>query len=149
MSWQTPQYQLINGYFIATGSLVGQVAIGAQPLGGDLFIQLPNAAPYNVGDLLAVSAISGSNISLGFISNSGQSGGNVPNFSDAETPAGVIDGFNATFTLAHIPNPAASLILVENGQVLSSGIDFTLSGSTIAIFTAPVLGSDLAAWYRF
>ena len=54
------------------------------------------------------------------------------NFSDAETPAGTVNGTNATFTLANVPNPGASLALYRNGLHLESGRGInTLSGSTI------------------
>ena len=82
----------------------------------------------------------------------------VPNYSDAETPAGTINGTNATFTLVAAPSPAASLLLLRNGLVQKSGVDYTLSGSTItfasgAIPQAPTIGGVvtpdiLLAYYR-
>lgn len=84
-----------------------------------------------------------------------------PSFADQETPAGAIDGTNAAFSLAHVPNPAASLILVRNGVVLHAGADYTLSGSAITFksFTLPgdltfavgipQTGDSLLAWYRY
>jgi hypothetical protein len=73
--------------------------------------------------------------------------GGVPNFADAEVPAGPA---GTTFTLAHAPNPAASLILVWDGLVRKAGVDYTLAGSTITTYTSvnPV-GSNLQAWYRY
>lgn len=76
--------------------------------------------------------------------------GNSINFSDDETPSGVIDGVNAAFGLANAPNPANSLVLVKNGAILQQGIgkDYTLSGSTITMAVAPAGGDVLLAWYR-
>ena len=74
----------------------------------------------------------------------------VPNFGDAETPTGAINGTNVTFTLATAPSPATSLILVLNGatQTPGTGNDFTISGTTITYATAPPTGSQHRAWYR-
>jgi len=77
-------------------------------------------------------------------------GGTVPNFADAEIPTGAINDANTIFTLANAPNPAASLVLSVNGQVLAPvGVDFTLTGSTITINIAPATGSPILAWYRY
>src|SRR5678809_767545 len=53
----------------------------------------------------------------------------VPLFADDETPSGTVNGSNVTFTLAHTPNPSASLQLFVNGQLMTPGAteDFTLS----------------------
>lgn len=63
-----------------------------------------------------------------------------------ETPSGALTG--TSFTLAHSPSPAGSLILTKNGQVLTAGgIDYTLSGATITTVTAPGTGNTLTAQY--
>lgn len=78
-------------------------------------------------------------------------GGVVPNFADSETPGGLINGANVTYTLAHTPNPAASLECVENGLVqrIGAGTDFTLATATITYLTAPATGSTLVCYYRW
>ncbi len=75
----------------------------------------------------------------------------APNFSDAETPGGSVNGTNAAFSLAHAPNPAASLLLIRNGLALSQGRDFSLAGSTITFAGGdiPQSGDTLAVWYRY
>lgn len=76
--------------------------------------------------------------------------GPAANFSDAENPAGTINGTNPTFTLAGTPNPVMSLKLYKNGLLLQQNNDYTLSGSTIT-FKASVVpqGNDsLVAFYR-
>lgn len=71
-------------------------------------------------------------------------------FADAETPSGTINGSNTTFTLAHTPNPAASLSLYKNGQqIVAGGADFTLATATITMVTAPATGDVLVAYYRY
>lgn len=82
----------------------------------------------------------------------GTAGGFVPNFADNETPTGTVNGINTVFTLAHTPNPAASLDLFKNGQLLiASGVDFTLATATVT-FTAgsiPQTGDAIICSYRF
>ena len=74
----------------------------------------------------------------------------TPNFADGETPSGLINGINTTFTLANAPSPALSLILSLNGMVQQQGAgdDYTLAGNTITFLVAPVTG-PLIAWYRY
>lgn len=79
----------------------------------------------------------------------GSGGGN---FVDAEVPSGSINSSNVTFTLAHAPNPGASLRLYLNGVLQKPGTDYTLSGNTITYTVAPVntAGTDWhLAFYRY
>jgi len=71
-------------------------------------------------------------------------------FSDSETPGGVINGTNTTFTLGSAPSPVASLRLYKNGMLLKQTADYTLSGSTVTFLTAvtPQSGDALVAYYR-
>jgi hypothetical protein len=71
-------------------------------------------------------------------------------FVDQESPGGVVDGANVTFTLASIPAPALSLHLFRNGILQKAGFDYTLSGSTIAfVFAAtPQPADTILAAYR-
>lgn len=62
-----------------------------------------------------------------------------------ETPTGTIDSSNVTFTLANTPNPATSLQITIQGQLQIQGSDYTLSGNTITMTTAPVTGVELKA----
>lgn len=78
--------------------------------------------------------------------------GNLPagnTFADAEVPVGALDGVNKIFTLAHAPNPSASLMLHENGLLMASPVDFSLVGSAITFVIAPPLQSILVASYRY
>jgi hypothetical protein len=81
----------------------------------------------------------------------GGGGGMAVGFADSETPAGLINGANATFLLAHAPNPPGSLQLFRNGLRMAQGADYTLSGNTITFFVAsrPQTGDQLVANYRY
>lgn len=71
-------------------------------------------------------------------------------FSDAEVPGGVVNGANASFTLAASPTPAASLQLFRNGSLLRMGTDYSLSANTITFSSTsiPHSGDNLIANYR-
>jgi len=71
-------------------------------------------------------------------------------FADNETPTGLINSSNVTYTLANTPSPAASLLLYLNGQLLTAGgVDYTLATATITMVNAPGTGGALKAWYRY
>lgn len=76
-------------------------------------------------------------------------------YSDMETPTGLINGVNVTFTLAHSPSPAASTLgFVRQGGAgaflpVVYGIDFTLAGATVTMTMAPDASSDLRFSYRY
>lgn len=69
----------------------------------------------------------------------------------AESPSGTIDGANKTFTLAHAPSPASSLILFLNGEFMVQGTDYTLSSVTITMDdgSIPVANDLLTAYYAY
>lgn len=70
------------------------------------------------------------------------------NFVFNETPSGSINGSNVTFTLASTP-VSGTVRLRENGIWLrgGSGNDYTISGGTITMTTAPVSGDWLEVDY--
>lgn len=65
-----------------------------------------------------------------------------------ETPSGSINGSNTSFTLANTPI-AGTEHLYLNGLLLESGAgtDYTISGATITMLTAPVSGDKLRCSY--
>ena len=67
-----------------------------------------------------------------------------------EVPAGTINGSNTTFTLAHTPTSATSVLLLENGlgQTQGAMADYTISSATITYNTAPPTGTLLLAQYH-
>lgn len=75
----------------------------------------------------------------------------LPVFVDFETPGGVVDGSNATFTLANPPTPATSLSLYRNGLMLQAGLDYNIQADGSILFVAaavPQPGDVLVASYR-
>jgi hypothetical protein len=66
-----------------------------------------------------------------------------------ETPSGTVNGSNVTFTLANTPPSSTTVILMLDGlvQIQGSGNDYTISGSTITMLTAPATGQKLYATY--
>jgi hypothetical protein len=102
-----------------------------------------DAASGSLGDCVRVDGSSGPCGSGG--------GGTSDNFVDAETPAGTVNGSNATFTLASAPSPAGSLALYRNGLFQRQSVDYQLSANTITFFLAsiPQTGDLLVANYRF
>jgi hypothetical protein len=81
---------------------------------------------------------------------SGTCGGSSFNFVDGESPGGVVDGSNLSFTLANTPFPATSLHLFRNGLMQKLGFDYTFSGVTIVFVTiaTPQPGDTILAEYR-
>jgi hypothetical protein len=79
----------------------------------------------------------------------GPCGGPTPTFSDAEVPAGTIDGVNTAFTLQNSPS-GSSLLLVRNGLYLIAGADYTLNGNAVTFINGaqPQPGDTLRASYR-
>lgn len=73
-----------------------------------------------------------------------------PAFADSETPAGLVNGSNTSFTLANPPEPASSLQLYRNGLLQRATVDFTLSGNMVTFLagSVPQTGDILAATYR-
>ena len=98
-----------------------------------------DAAVGNPSDCVHVDGTSGS---------CGASGSTA--YVDTETPAGSVNGANTQFTLASTPVSASSVSLWRNGLFLKQGVDFTVSGRTIAFLTGatPQTGDILQASYR-
>jgi len=78
------------------------------------------------------------------------SGGLVSsNFVDKEVPSGSINGSNTAFTLANTPTSGTEHVYL-NGLLLRSGAgnDYTISGTTITLATAPLSGEFICVSYR-
>lgn len=82
--------------------------------------------------------------------SAGPCGAPLPSFVDGETPSGVIDGVNLSFTLSGTPEPVASLQVFRNGLLQKRGTDYTISGSSLVFVPAsvPQAGDLLLAYYR-
>jgi hypothetical protein len=64
-----------------------------------------------------------------------------------ETPSGTINGSNTAFTLAQTPLENDSVELYQDGLKLTYTTDYTISGTSITMVTAPVVGQILRANY--
>jgi len=106
-----------------------------------------DAAAGNLGDCMHVDGSSGA-CGTG---TSGGTGGILPLYSDAETPAGTVNGVNAAFTLVFAPSPATSLIIFRNGLLQAQGFDYSLSGNVVTFLAGslPQTGDELIASYRY
>lgn len=68
----------------------------------------------------------------------------------AEVPSGAINGSNTTYILTYAPYPVASMELYINGVFqIPGGVNYTLTGTTITMNTAPNTGSTVYAKYNF
>ena len=73
----------------------------------------------------------------------------VPKWSINEIPTGSINGVNMVFTLAH--TPIDQIMLYLNGQYMTvgAGEDYTISGSTITMASAPIVGDKIIVNYPY
>jgi len=80
----------------------------------------------------------------------GGGGASSVSFVDGEIPSGAVNGSNVAFTLASVPNPAASVALSRNGLLLKQSLDYTLSSNSILFLTGavPQTGDTLLVSYR-
>lgn len=68
------------------------------------------------------------------------------NFITREVPTGIINGINATFTLANIPILGSESIFLE-GLLQNLGTDYTISGLTITMLNVPQTNDILLVSY--
>ncbi len=133
----------------ATYPASGTVMITSTPVAAS---QLPNPSATTLGGVESKDCTgSGHIVSIstsGVPSCAADSG--AVNFADQETPSGTINGSTTAFTLAHTPNPAASLTCFENGVAQrAAGADFTLATATMTYGAAPATGATLICNYRY
>jgi hypothetical protein len=139
---------------IAESGVIGLLAdLAARPVEGAAFtagraavIDATGALEAATGDVSDCLHVDGSSGPCG-TSGSGATG---PSFTDAEVPAGALNGANTSFTLSAVPIPTTSLNLYRNGVLQKAGQDYTLSGNTLQFMTAsiPQAGDTLLASYR-
>jgi hypothetical protein len=134
---------------VAESSVVGLIAdLGARPLKGAGFAAGRTAV---VDALGALEAATGNATDCMHVDgSSGACGGALPSFMDGDSPAGMVDGSNTSFTLSALPNPATSLAVYRNGVLQKVVQDYTLTNSTIQFVVAstPQPGDTLLASYR-
>lgn len=64
-----------------------------------------------------------------------------------EIPTGAVDGVNTNFTLSKLPHSDDGTIVFLNARPLELGVEFSLSGQTITLTTAPVIGQRVYVFY--
>jgi hypothetical protein len=71
------------------------------------------------------------------------------NFVNNETPTGLLNGSNVTYTLANTPVAGSEQVFI-NGvlQLLGAGNDYTISGLTITMVVAPLSTDVIRVSYR-
>ena len=69
-------------------------------------------------------------------------------YSDRETPSGVVDGINKIFILSEVPELNSEHVYL-NGLLQEENYDYTISGSTISFIDTPWSGSRLKCSYRY
>jgi hypothetical protein len=129
--------------------IVGLIAdLGARPLKGPGYAAGRVAV---VNPLGALESASGSATDCVHVDgSSGPCGGSQPSFVDGDSPAGIVDVSNTSFTLSAVPDPASSLAVYRNGVLQKTGQDYTFTSGTIQFVAAaaPQPGDTLLASYR-
>lgn len=99
-------------------------------------------ATANQGGTLNTTAVTWSNpITAG-------GGLSTSNFVFEETPSGTVNGSNTAFTLANTPTSGTVRLYLEGWRLIpGSGNDYTISGSSITMLTAPLTGERIRADY--
>lgn len=154
----------VGGVFVNAEAPVGAFddvnttfALGNTPISGSMELYL-NGTLLSEGDDYTIS---GSTITFTAPADSGFAGtpflayyrtaNTGANWAGNETPAGTIDGANASFTLAHAPI-SGSMRLYQNGLFQTEGTDYTITGLTITFVTPPdssLAGLPFKAYYRY
>jgi hypothetical protein len=137
---------------VTESQVTGLIAdLGARPVKGPAFtagrvavVNSSGAVESAIGTLSDCVHVDGSS------GPCGSDSGATPAFIDGETPTGIVDGSNTSFTLSAVPNPAASLAVYRNGILMKATFDYTLTGNSVAFITAaaPQPGDTLLASYR-
>jgi hypothetical protein len=145
-----------GGGQITTGPITESQVTGlladltARPLEGPAFATGRVAFINTLGSIDGVSGNLSDCLHVDGSSGACGSGATSTSFMDGDSPSGIVNGSNTTFTLSQTPSPSTSVALYRNGIVQKAGQDYTLSGSTVAFVAAsvPQAGDTLLAYYR-
>ena len=108
---------------------------------------LADGSPYLIaGSGIAITTGSSGQITITSTHAAGDgsgSGGLLTDLVLNETPTGAIDGSNTSFTIANTPSDPNTVMLWLNGQLLTRGSDFAVSGTNITFLCDPPLIDDV------
>lgn len=81
---------------------------------------------------------------------SGSGSGTSPVFVDGDSPSGIVDGSNTSFTLSAVPQPISSLSVYRNGVLQKLLQDYNVTGNVVQFVSlaTPQPGDTLIASYR-
>lgn len=71
----------------------------------------------------------------------------LKDFWEMEVPSGTINGSNTAFSLSQAPMEARAVAVLIDGLFQTYTTDYSVSGTTITMVTAPALGQSIQAWY--
>jgi hypothetical protein len=148
-----------NGLTAGTSPIPESGVIG---LLADLAVRPMEGAAYTVGRVAVIDSTGLIEGAAGSVSDcmhvdgssgpcgTGGPGSSGPSFTDAEVPAGALNGANVSFTLNAVPTPTSSLALYRNGVLQTAGQDYNIAGNSIQFLTpsTPQAGDALVASYR-
>jgi len=136
---------------VQESDVVGLIAdLGSRPLKGTGFAAGRVAMVNGSGMLDAVIGTSTDCVHVDGTSGPCGDTSTTPSFVDSDSPTGIVDGANNTFTLTSPPLPASSLAVYRNGLLQKITQDYTLSGRSVVFVTSaiPQPGDTLLASYR-
>jgi hypothetical protein len=144
-----PASDSTSGGPIAESDVVGLVAdLGVRPIKGPGFAGGRVAVVNATGSLESVTGSASDCVRVD--GSSGPCGGSAPSFVDGDSPAGIVDGANTTFSLSSMPEPVSSLAVYRNGLLQKVGLDYNINGRSLVFVAAaaPQPGDTLLASYR-
>lgn len=138
----------VSGLAQLSGATFTGAVIATSGLSGSLTTLADGSTPYLVGGE-GVLVSTGSNGQVQVALSGPVRSGTVTDLVLNAELIGTRDGINTTFTLPHSSIDSGTLMLWLNGQLLTLGSDFTLSGDTVNFISeiAPVQTDVLRAMY--
>jgi hypothetical protein len=134
---------------IPESNVIGLIAdLGARPTKGSSYAAGRVAMVNSTGMLDSVTGAASDCVRVD--GSSGPCGAPAPSFVDGDSLTGIVDGANASFSVAAAPDPVSSLAIYRNGLLQKLGSDYTFSGRTAQFVAAavPQPGDTLLASYR-
>src|SRR4051794_1355899 len=122
---------------IYESDVVGLIAdLGARPVKAPTFAVGRVAMVNSAGLLESVAGVPADCVRVD--GTSGPCGSAATSFVDGDSPAGIVDGANASFTISAAADPPASLAVYRNGLLQKLGSDYAFSGRTVQFVAAAV-----------